>query len=432
MTFFDAIKRAVREVTEPLSGEDVLDMDEPEASELVAPIEETVEVMPVIKKKIYMDYASTTPIDSSVLAAMKPYLETDFYNPSSIYMDGVRMKEAIGEARRSIARLMNVQADEIIFTSGGTESNNMAIFGLINSYKGKGVPHIVTSAIEHPSVLEACRELQKVGVKVTYVVPEADGTVSAQKVKAALKPNTVLVSIMYANNEIGTIQPIGAIGRVVREHRGEKVYPYFHTDASQAGNYLSLHVGQLGADLVTLDATKVYGPRGTGLLWARRAIVLRPMMYGGGQERGLRSGTENTAGIVGFARALEISQGSRDQEGERLFGLQEYLIKELKQHFLDITIHGEQALRLPNIVNVCFKGLDAEFAVIKLDHAGFLVSSASACQSNAEENFSQTVQALPEIGEECKRSSLRFSMGRGTTKAHVDALVKALQGVVKK
>lgn len=422
MNFFDRITKAIKDGAAGTPKEAVVDMTEmPQKS--IRSIGRNTE-------KVYLDYASTTPVDPGVVRAMKPFVETDFYNPSSIYADGVRMKQAIADARKRIASLMNVQADEIIFTGSGTESNNLALFGVINAYKGKGAPHIVTSTIEHPSILEACKALEKIGVKVTYVAPGADGVVDAHKIKAAITSKTVLVSLMYVNNEIGTIQPVGAVGRVVREVRGEKAYPYFHVDASQAGNYLSIHAGQLGADLVTLDATKVYGPRGVGLLCVRKSVELEPMLYGGGQENGMRAGTENTAGIVGFATALELAQSIREQEGERLFTLREFLISELKERFLGVIIHGDQGLRVPNIVNVCFPGLDSEFAVIKLDHVGIMVSSASACASNAEENYSATVAALPQIGEQCKRSSLRFSMGRGTTRDDIELLIGALEKII--
>ena len=261
--------------------------------------------------------------------------------------------------------------------------------------------------------------------------------IDPKKVRAALKTSTVLVSVMYANNEIGTIQPVSAIGRAVKEYRASRAeqhktnsdeieYPFFHTDASQAPNYMPIHMGQLSADMVTLDGGKVYGPRGVGLLAVRRAVPLHPIIFGGGQEKGLRSGTENVAAIVGFAQALDITEKMREAEGERLIELREYAEEEIKNKFPEAIIHGDGAPRLPNIFNICFPGLDSEFAVIKLDHEGILASSASACQNNAEENYSPTVAALPDIGDTCKRSSLRFSMGRTTTKKDVDVLLSSL------
>jgi cysteine desulfurase len=342
----------------------------------------------------------------------------------------VQNKQAITEARKTIASFFNIQSDEIVFTASGTEANNLAILGVLNGYRGKKMPHFVVSAIEHASILEACAEVERLGGQVTYILPDKNGTIDPKKIRAALKPSTVLVSVIFANNEIGTIQPVGAIGRVVKEYREQMVYPFFHTDASQAPNYLPIHIGQLNADMVTLDGGKVYGPRGIGLLAVRKYVPLHPIIFGGGQERGLRSGTENVAAIVGFAEALSLAEKMRESEGKRLVELREYLETEIKKKFTEAIIHGEDAPRLPNIVNVCFPGLDAEFAVIKLDHLGIMVSAASACQSNAEENYSATVAALPKIGEGCKRSSLRFSMGRGTTKKHVDMLLSALDKVV--
>lgn len=393
------------------------------------------------KKRFYFDYASITPIDPEVEKKMLAVSE-NFYNSSSLYAEAVANKQMIGEARKTIASFFNIQSDEIIFTATGTEANNLAILGVFNGYKGKEIPHFVVSAIEHSSILEACAEVERLGGQVTYVLPEKNGTIDPKKVRAALKPSTVLVSVMYANNEIGTIQPVGAIGRIVKEYREhvaaneressgiEIEYPFFHTDASQAPNYLSIHIGQLSADMVTLDGGKVYGPRGVGLLAVRRSVSLHPIIFGGGQERGLRSGTENVAAIVGFAEALTISEKMRESEGKRLIELREYAESKIKKKFPEVIIHGEDSPRLPNIVNMCLPGLDAEFAVIKLDHLGIMASAASACQSNAEENYSETVAALPGIGETCKRSSLRFSMGRSTTKKHVDALLSALEKVV--
>ncbi len=383
------------------------------------------------KEKIYFDFASITPMDAKVEKKMQSF-SASFYNPSSIYAEAVKNKEAINEARRSIASVFNVQSDEIVFTASGTEANNLAVLGVFNAYLGKETPHVIVSAIEHPSVLEACREIERLGGEVTYIAPEKNGVVDVKKIRAALRPSTLLVSVMYANNEIGTIQPVGAIGRAVKEYREqqENDYPFFHTDASQAPNYLPIHIGHLGADLVTLDGGKIYGPRGIGMLAVRRSVPMHPIIFGGGQERELRAGTENVAAIAGFAEALSITENMREAEGKRLVELRDYFEIEIKNKFPDVIIHGEYSPRLPNITNICVPGLDAEFAVIKLDHAGFMVSSASACQSNAEENFSQTVAALPEIGKKCQKSSLRFSMGRTTTKQDVNKLLSALQKVI--
>jgi cysteine desulfurase len=386
--------------------------------------------------RIYLDYASITPIDPAVLQNAHKAVSASFYNPSSLYAEAVLSKEAVTEARKTIASFFNIQSDEIIFTATGTEANNLAILGIFNGYRGKKTPHFIVSAIEHASVLEACAEVERLGGQVTYVLPEKNGTIDPRKVRAALKSTTVLVSVMYANNEIGTIQSVGTIGRIVKEYREEVgadghsgKYPFFHTDASQAPNYLPIHIGQLCADMVTLDGGKVYGPRGIGLLAVKQYVPIHPIVFGGGQEGGLRSGTENVAAIVGFAEALAVADKMRESEGERLVELREYAETEIKKKFPDVIIHGEDAPRLPNIINICLPGFDAEFAVIKLDHLGIMCSSASACQSNAEENYSETVAALPDIGETCKRSSLRFSMGRGTTKKDVTTLLFALEKI---
>ncbi len=382
-------------------------------------------------RRVYLDYASTTPIDADVEKVMKRF-ESHFYNASSIYTEGVESKKAISDARKKIASILNVQSEEIIFTATGTEANNLALLGVFNAYKGKKAPHVITSAIEHSSILETCKEIERLGGEVTYIQPEKNGIIDPQKIKAALRDSTILVSIMYVNNEIGTIQSVGAIGRIVKEKRGDGKYPYFHTDASQGANYLPVHIGHLGANLVTLDSIKIYGPRGIGMLCVRKTVMISPIVFGGGQERGLRAGTENTSAIVGFAHALKLAEELREPEGERLFEFQEYLQTEIKKKFPNVIIHGEESPRLPNIVNICLPGLDSEFAVIKLDKEGIMASSASACQSNAKENYSQTVEALPEIGEQCKRSSLRFSMGRGTERHDVERLMVVLDKILDK
>ena len=421
-----------------------------------------------LKRRIFLDHASTTPLDRRAFAAMIPYLKDEWGNPSALYKEGVAAKRAVALARVSIARLLNVRSEEIIFTASGTEADNLAILGVFDYFKKKPAPaapfkpHIVTTNIEHPGILEACREIEKHGGEVTYVPVEENGIVDPKKIKAALRPNTVLVSVMYANNEIGTIQPLREISRVIQEFKNTetgkgRVIPYFHTDASQAANYLTISFQALGVDMMTLDASKIYGPKGVGLLAVKRNVPLQPIIFGGGQEKGLRSGTENVAGMVGMACALEIADKMREKESERLTKLRDYFFAEIKKNTLaprsgdkatvkkEIIVNGDPQKRLPNNINICIPGLDAEFAVIKLDQQGIACSSASSCLNLSENSYSYVVQALGKrrpgrqdsdkkngknnIGEykECRESSLRFTLGRATKKAHIDRLLSAMK-----
>ncbi|MDD5050436.1 MAG: cysteine desulfurase family protein [Candidatus Pacebacteria bacterium] len=381
----------------------------------------------MVKKRIYLDYASTTPLDKEVLRAMEPFLSENFENPSSLYVEGVSAKKAVMGARKIIGNELGVRAEEIIFTSSGTEANNTALLGVFRSAKKKiAKPHVITTVIEHPSVLEVCKQIEREGGEVTYVSVRENGIVEAKEIKKALKKNTVLVTIMYANNEIGTIQPISEIARVIRQFSKDSgVKIAFHTDASQAANYLPLKVDSLGISMMTLDGSKIYGPKGVGVLYKKKEISIEPILFGGGQEGGIRSGTENVPGIVGMGKAVEICGKIRLSEFSRLTGLRDYLISGILKKFPKASLNGDLEKRLSNNVNICFQNLDAEFAVIKLDEAGIACASASACNNLSENPSSYVIGALPEK-ERCKSSSLRFTLGRGTTKAELDKVLKIL------
>lgn len=369
------------------------------------------------KRRIYLDYASTTPLDSRVFKAMQPYLKEDFGNPSALYKEGVTTKQAIGDARKKIADILNVRSEEVYFTGSGTESNNSIVQGVGRAHSK---PHIITTNIEHPSILEVCKNIEANGGEVTYVPVEENGIVDPQKIKAALKSNTVLVSVMYANNEIGTIQPLRDISRAIK---ASGFSPYFHTDASQAANYLDLSFQKLGVDAMTLDASKFYGPKGIGILAMKRSVEVKPLIFGGGQEKGIRSGTENVPAIVGCAEALSIAQKIKDKELARLKKLQHYFFSAVIKKIPNVYINGDTELRLPNNLNICIPGIDAEFAVIKLDHAGIACSAASACLNLSENSYSYVVEALGKHGIVCRESSLRFTMGRGTTLKDIKTLL---------
>lgn len=366
-----------------------------------------------------MDYASATPLDKRVLKAMLPYLQSNFGNPSAIHTEGLIAKQAISDARESVARTLNIKSDEVYFTGSGTESDNLAILGTVMAAKKKiPNPHVIMSNIEHPAIMELAGKLKQYGCEVTQIPVNEDGEVNADQVIKAVKDNTVLVSIMYANNEIGTIQPVPEIGKLIKKFRTEKNsdYPYFHSDASQAANYRSVSFQKLGTDLLTLDGSKIYGPKGVGVLALRRNVVIEPILSGGGQEKGLRSGTENVASIVGFAKALEITDEMREKESERISKLKTEFETEVLKLGNGIEINGAGAGRIPNISSVCFPGADSEFAVIKLDRAGISASSGSACNNISKEAYSYVISALGEAKKRCSASSIRFSFGRNTTR----------------
>lgn len=389
-------------------------------------------------KRIYMDYASTTPLDPRVFKAMLPYFGKKFGNPSSFHVEGVEAKKVLEAARKSVGLILNARAAEIIFTGGGTESNNLAIFGicghLMSTEDAVDIRcpqiHIVTTNIEHSSVLEPIRELEQRGVLVSYVPVETNGIVDPRKIAAALRPETVLVSVGYANNEIGTIQPIREISKIIHAHnlkisKSRNLPAVFHSDASQATLYLDCSVERLGVDLLTLDGHKMYGPKGVGILYVRRSVTLVPMLFGGGQERGLRSITENVPLIVGFAKAFEIAAASREKESARLTALRDFCHSHILQNvgMTEVVINGDMKERLPNNINISIPGLDTEFALLKFDAAGIACSTKSSCLGS--EGGSYVVRALGG-GEARATSTLRFTFGRQTTKKDIDALLENL------
>lgn len=400
----------------------------------------------VVRTRAYLDYASTTPLDPRVKKVMEPFFAKTFGNPSSIHREGVAAKKALDNARTSVARALEAHTDEIVFTSGGTEANNLAIFGVIaatTNYKLRTTnyqrPHVVTTNIEHASVLEPLRALEREGrAEVTYVPVEPNGIVKPEKIIAAIRPNTVLVSVMYANNEIGTIQPIRKIGKALRDLRNQQLptanyqlptvknrLPIFHTDACQAPLYLHCLVNALGVDLMTLDGHKMYGPKGVGALYVRRSTPLAPVMFGGGQERGMRSATENIPAIVGFAEALSIATAEREKECARIEKLRDllyFLIRTNTHIEAEVVVNGDLQNRLPNNLNISLPGIDTEFLTLKLDARGIAASTKSSCLK--DEKSSYVVAALGDRRR--AHSSLRFTLGRKTTKKNVEIVSRML------
>ena len=389
-----------------------------------------------------MDFASSTPLDERVGRLMDMYRSKHFANPSSLHKEGVAARGVINESRQIVAHILGVHSDEIIFTCGGTEGDNLAIQGIINAYhkstkgqkhKNKETPHVVTTNIEHSAVRETCRFLEREGdIELTEVPVEADGIVRPEIIKEALKENTVLVSVMYANNEIGTIQPIQEIAKVIRKHRKtfSSQSPFFHTDAAQAINYLPIQIEKLGVDLLTFNGSKIYGPRGMGVLYKKRDVQLLPLFYGGSQEYGLRPGTENVSAIAGMAEALKITEEMKEKESKRLTELQNYFIRRLRSEFPNIIINGSLENRLFNNVNISIPGIESELLVIELDASGIAVSSKSACKSD-DPDESYVITALRETcdGEE---GSIRFSLGRGTSKRDIDYVITSLKHILTK
>jgi len=399
-----------------------------------------------IKKRIYMDYAAAAPELPSVRRATKRAAQY-FANPSSIHTDGVRSATALANAHADIAKILSAHADEIVCVGSGTESDNLAVMGvfkharLSSEFKGKDV-HIITSAIEHPAILEACRHIEEVGGQVTYLAVDKDGRIDLKEFCAALRPETILVSIAYANNEIGVIQPIREIAKEIRHYKKSlhssstsnletRTYPLFHTDACQAAAYLNLTVEQLGVDLLTLNGTKLGGPRGTGLLYMRRGTPIAPIMHGGGQERGIRPGTENIPGIVGLAEALVDAAAVKDTESARLTAVRDFFIEEIKKHFPAARINGSLLYRLPNNVHVSFPKIKSELLVLELDAKGISASAGSAC-SSAADTGSHVLEAMHGKADESMWGSVRFSFGRNTKKSDITGVIHALSAVFKK
>lgn len=374
---------------------------------------------------IYLDYAAATPVDKQVFEVMKKYFLEHFGNPSSFYSFAQLSKQAVDNSRDIIAKALNAPFKEIFFNSGGTEGNNLAISGMFGekSFHNK---HIVTSLIEHHAVLFPIQKLKKNGVRVTYVAPEKNGIVNPEKVLAALRPETALVSIMYANNEIGTIQPIQEIGAIVKEYKkSQKQQLAFHTDACQAAPYLSLDVKKLGVDMLTLSGGKIYGPKGVGVLYKKELVNLSPQILGGGQEMGLRSGTENVPLIVGMAEALRLIEKEKRQESGRLTELRDFFIENIIKKIPETYINGDRVFRLPNNIHLSFRGVEGAELLLRLDVRGVFVSLGSACTTGSVET-SHVLKAIS-VPAGLAQGGLRITMGKGTTKNDIEKCIEILQ-----
>lgn len=375
-------------------------------------------------RKIYFDHSATTPVDQRVVEAMIPYMSEKFGNASSIHLFGREARVALEEAREQIAEFCGAHANEIYFTSGGTEADNMALQGIARQYWGQK-KHIISSKIEHHAVLHTCESLEKFGFEVSYVKPDKYGMITAEAVREHIRDNTVLISVMHANNEIGTINPIDEIGELARE-RGI----LFHTDAVQSFGKLPIDLSKLPVDLLAVSAHKIYGPKGVGMLFIRRGVKIQPITFGGSHERNRRPGTENVPGIIGFAKAVEICKNESEGHEQRIRALRDGFWEKIQQRIPDVILNGHPEKRLAGLLNVTFSGIEGEAILLSLDLKGIAASSGSACTSGSTEP--SHVLAAMGVKPELARASIRFSLGRSNTEEEIDYAVDALEEIVSR
>jgi len=382
--------------------------------------------------RVYLDYNATTPVEPAVLDALLPYFSEEFGNAASIHTPGQQARAAAETAREQVAALIGARPQEIVFTSGGTESDNHAVFGVVgqaflpvsSSRNADSFPHIITTAIEHEAVLNVCQALEKSGVRVTYLATDRAGQIDLDELQRDIRPETVLITIMHANNELGTVQPLEEIGRIAKDRD-----IYFHTDAVQSAGKVAIEVTPLGADLLSLSAHKFYGPKGIGALYIRSGTPLRQLLYGGHHQRGFRPGTENVAGIVGLGKAAEIARASLAADARRVSSLRDKLEQGLLARVPHARVNGSAAPRTPNTTNLVFPGLEGEALLIALDLKGLACSTGAACSSGAVEP-SHVLTAIGLPPEEA-RASLRFSLGRGTTEQEIDFALQVVPAAVE-
>jgi len=372
-------------------------------------------------RRIYMDANATTPLLPEVVDAMRPWLLENFGNASSIHQHGQRARAAVEHARESVARLVNCRESEIVFTSGGTESDNMALFGLV-----KPGDHVITSSIEHHAVLHAAERLRDRGIEVTFLPVAREGAVDLDDVRRALRPNTQLISVMMANNETGVIQPVEEIGRIAHE-----ADVWFHTDAVQAAGKINIDVQAIGCDLLSVSGHKMHAPQGTGVLYVRRGIRIEPLFFGGAHERQRRAGTENVAGIVGLGRAAELAYGAlRNGSMDRVAAMRDLLERGILERVEECSVNGAGAARVPNTTNLQFENLEGEALVIALDLKGLAVSGGSACMSGATEP-SHVLTAMGLVTNRA-RGSLRFSLTKLNTEEEIDTALELVPAAVSR
>lgn len=378
-----------------------------------------------MKKRIYLDHAATTPVLDEVREAMQPYFTEYFGNPSSLYREGRDAKNALDQSRHAVAQVFNCSPDEVIFTGSGTESINLAIKGAARHPRASG-KHIITTSVEHHAVLHSCKTLSKEGFEITYLPVDGYGKVKMKDLEEAIRPDTLLVSIMYANNEVGTVNPIKEIAKLVKSKNPKT---YVHTDACQAAGALTLDVKELGVDMLTINGSKIYGPKGVGALYVKKGTVLAPVIDGGGQEKNLRSGTESLPLIVGLATALTIADAEKEATAKRLIPLRDKLIKGIMETVDKTVLNGHPEDRLPNNANITILDVEGEAMLFYLDEEGIAASTGSACTSGTLDP-SHVILAMG-MPYEAAHGSVRFTLGRSTTEEDIDHVIKVLPGIVK-
>lgn len=375
-------------------------------------------------KRIYFDHSATTPVDNEVASLMVEYMTEKFGNPSSIHSFGREVHKAVDEARQQVASLIGANANEIFFTSGGTEADNLALKGIAFANRKKG-NHIITTCIEHHAILHTCEYLEKQGFKVTYLPVDENARVRIEDLNNAITDQTILISVMFANNEVGTIQPIKEIGKIARE-KGI----YFHTDAVQAAGNYPIDVTEYNIDLLTLSAHKFHGPKGIGALFVRRGVKIDAVQHGGGQERSLRPGTENTPGIIGLGKAAEIAKRDMDNKIEHVTALRDKLVKGITEKITDIKLNGHPTLRMPGNINFSFLYVEGESLLLNLDLKGIAASSGSACTSGSLDP-SHVLLAMG-LTHEVAHGSLRLSLGRGNTEEDIEYCLTVLPEIIER
>ena len=372
-----------------------------------------------MNKLVYLDHAATTPVSEEVRAAMEPYLKEKYGNASTAYSLGTEAKKAIEGVRETIAETLRARPSEIYFTSGGSESDNWAVKNLAAFYKKKG-KHLITTGIEHHAILNSCEYLQKLGYEVTYLKVDETGMISLEELQEKIRPDTTVVSVMFANNEIGTIEPVYQIGRIAREHQ-----LIFHTDAVQAYGQIPLSVQYYPVDLLSASAHKFHGPKGVGFLYIRDGVRLPPYIHGGSQEKGRRAGTENVAGIVGMGKAAELAHQNMRRRIQREVMLRNYLMERLLHEIPDTRVNGHKNKRLPGNVNVSFRGAEGASLLILMEEDGICASGGSACNTG-ESRISYVIEAIG-VPEEYAAGTVRLTLGKDTTKEEIDRAVESLK-----
>jgi cysteine desulfurase len=398
---------------------------------------------------IYLDHSATTPVDKKVLAAMLPYFDKDFGNPSSIHYFGQKAIAGVDRAREQAAEFLHCEPQEIIFTSGATESNNLALRGVVKVALSAGIknPHIIISAVEHDAILEPARELEAEGAEITRLAVDKTGKISLEDLERAIKENTVLVSIMYVNSEVGIIQPIREAGKIIKKINEKRLNDwqkfgsakkqprprkiYFHTDAVQAANFLDCDIKKLFVDLLSLSGHKVYGPKGVGLLFVKKGVEIKPLVLGGHHEKNLRSGTLNVPGIVGLSEALaQITPAVREKNNKKISNLRDYLVDGVLKNISDVILNTDRENSTPAHAHFTFRGAEGESILISLDFSGIAVSTGSACASQSLTG--SHVLSVMGISEEDSNYAVRFTLGKNNTKEEISQVIKILPGIIEK